>query len=112
MDLIEEYNLRLLSTKVYWEKPEEREEYKKFWDEYKRIANFKKTDVREFLKEREILFLKQDLKKLNASKHDYRNIIKLHKEKLVNYGVMRKLKDSCRTMNGVLSKTSKKRVRK
>lgn len=112
MDLIEEYNLRLLSTKVYWEKPEEREEYKKFWDEYKRIANFKKTDVREFLKEREILFLKQDLKKLNASKHDYRNIIKLHKEKLVNYGVMRELKDSCRTMNGVLSKTSKKRVRK
>ncbi len=112
MDLIEEYNLRLLSTKVYWEKPEEREEYKKFWDEYKRIANFKKTDVRKFLKEREILFLKQDLKKLNASKHDYRNIIKLHKEKLVNYGVMRELKDSCRTMNGVLSKTSKKRVRK
>ncbi len=112
MDLIEEYNLRLLSTKVYWEKPEEREEYKRFWDEYKRIANFKKTDVREFLKEREILFLKQDLKKLNASKHDYRNIIKLHKEKLVNYGVMKELKDSCRTMNGVLNKTSKKRVRK
>lgn len=112
MDLIEEYNLKLLSTKVYWEKPEEREEYKKFWDEYKRIANFKKTDVREFLKEREILFIKQDLKKLNASKHDYRNIIKLHKEKLVNYGIMRELKNSCRTMNGVFCKTSKKKVRK
>ena len=34
IELIEEYNIRLLSTKVYWDKPEEREEYKKFWAKY------------------------------------------------------------------------------
>ena len=37
IELIEEYNIRLLSTKVYWDKPEEREEYKKFWAKYNEI---------------------------------------------------------------------------
>ena len=110
MDVIEEYNIRLLSTKVYWEKPEMKEEYKKFWDKYKQIAVLKKTDVKEFLKEREILFLTYDLKKLNASMHDYRNIIKLHKNKLVNYGVMKTLKNSCRTFNVSSGQLVKKRA--
>ena len=35
--LIEDYNIRLLSTKIYWEQPKDREEYKKFWDEYNKI---------------------------------------------------------------------------
>jgi len=96
MTLIEEFNIRLLSTKVYWENPQDREEYKIFWDEYKKILVLKKQDVTEFIKRREILFLKYDLKKLNASKHDYRNIIRLHKEKLVGYGVMKTLKNSYR----------------
>lgn len=107
MDVIEEYNIRLLSTKVYWEKPDMKDEYKKFWDQYKKIAVLKKQDVKEFLKEREILFLKYDLKKLNESMHDYRNIIRLHKNKLVNYGVMKNLKNSCKTFkisNGRLVK--------
>lgn len=107
MDVIEEYNIRLLSTKVYWEKPDMKDEYKKFWDQYKKIAVLKKQDVKEFLKEREILFLKYDLKKLNESMHDYRNIIRLHKNKLVNYGVMKNLKNSCKTFkisNGQLVK--------
>ena len=42
MDVIEEYNIRLLSTKVYWEKPDMKDEYKKFWDQYKKIAVLKK----------------------------------------------------------------------
>lgn len=107
MDVIEEYNIRLLSTKVYWEKPDMKDEYKKFWDQYKKIAVLKKQDLKEFLKEREILFLKYDLKKLNESMHDYRNIIRLHKNKLVNYGVMKNLKNSCKTFkisNGQLVK--------
>ena len=41
IELIEEYNIRLLSTKVYWDKPEEREEYKKFWAKYNEIQKIK-----------------------------------------------------------------------
>ena len=32
IDLIEDYNIKLLSTKIYWNKPSERDEYKKFWE--------------------------------------------------------------------------------
>lgn len=98
IELIDDYNVKLLSTKVYWEKPAEREEYKKFWEEYKKIAVLKKQNLIKFLRNREILFLKYDLKKLNASKHDYRNITALHKKKLVLYGVMKNLKSTCRTI--------------
>jgi len=111
MNLIEEYNIRLLSTKVYWEKPEIREEYKGFWNEYKEIAVLKKENLKEFLRLREILFLKYDLKKLNESKHDYRNIIKLHKEKLVKYGEMKTLKNSYKVFNITPGQVVKKRAK-
>ena len=37
INLIEEYNLKLLSTKVYWVDQKQRYEYKKFWDKYNRF---------------------------------------------------------------------------
>ena len=93
IELIEEYNIRLLSTKVYWDKPEEREEYKKFWAKY----NEKK-------KQKEILFLKNDLKKLNRSKNNYSKVIKIIKEKLVQQGAIRQIKNTCKTMEGSYKK--------
>lgn len=89
--LIEDYNIKLLSTKIYWEKPQERADYKIFWDKYKKVKDYK---------EKEVLFIKEDLKRLNRSKKDYKNIIKLHKEKLVKLGEMRSLKDNCKTITG------------
>lgn len=89
--LIEEYNVKLLSTKIYWDKPQERAEYKEFWDKYKQIQNNK---------DKEILFLKEDLKRLNRSKKDYSKIIKLHKERLVSYGALRQVKNEARTITG------------
>ena len=41
IELIEDYNVRLLSTKIYWDKPQDREEYKRFWEEYKKIQKLK-----------------------------------------------------------------------
>ena len=37
INLIEDYNIKLLSTKIYWDKPQKREEYKKFWEQYSEI---------------------------------------------------------------------------
>ena len=37
LNLIEDYNVRLLSTKVYWDNSKEREEFKKFYEQYKQI---------------------------------------------------------------------------
>lgn len=102
IELIEDYNIRLLSTKVYWDRPEEREEYKKFWNEYNDIKKIENKE--DMLKQKQILFLKNDLKKLNASRNNYDTIIKNIKEKLVELGAMREIKNSFRTMEGSYKK--------
>ena len=93
--LVEDYNVKLLSTKIYWERPQERTEYKEFWDKYKAIKDER---------QKEILFIKEDLKRLNRSTNDYMSIIKLHKERLVSMGAMRELKNSSKTMSGRYAK--------
>lgn len=89
ISLIEDYNVRILSTKIYWEVPKEREEYKKFWDKYKEID---KNSI-EGQTQKEILFIKDELRKLESNLQN-KHIIKFYKDKLVEYGVMKKLKNS------------------
>ena len=102
--LIEEYNVRLLSTKIYWDKPAQREEYKAFWNQYKQIQKRKEEDKQEYEKQKEILFVKNDLKKLSESKKNYDKIIKFYKTRLVALGAMRQLKNSCKTLEATLKK--------
>ena len=87
--LIEDYNVRLLSTKIYWEIPAQREEYKKFWDEYKEIDK----DTKEGQIKKEILFIKAELKNIEHNLQN-KHIIKFYKDKLVEYGEMKKLKNT------------------
>ena len=94
INLIEDYNIKLLSTKVYWESPKQREEYKKFWNKYKEISKLKETDFIEYVKQKEILFIKNDIKNLNVGKTDYTKLLKYFKRKLVDYGAMREIKNS------------------
>lgn len=106
IDLIEDYNIKLLSTKIYWNKPSERDEYKKFWEEY---TNITKTGGEEEKKNKEILFIKYDLKALKTKKEKYKEIIKLHKEKLKELGVRRKIKNTYITLGGKLIKGKEKK---
>lgn len=94
MNLIEDYNVKLLSTKIYWENLREREEFKKFWNKYKEISKLKETDFIEYIKQKEILFIKNDMKKIVDSKTDYSKILKYYKRKLVDYGALRELKNT------------------
>lgn len=96
--LIEDYNVRLLSTKIYWDKPAKREEYKKFWEEYKEISKLKDTKQEEYLKQKQILFVKNDLKAVSTNAIKYEKIIKFYKQKLVELGAMKNLRNSCRTL--------------
>lgn len=107
IELIEDYNVRLLSTKIYWDRPQDREEYKKFWEEYKQIQKIKDKDLEEYKTKKEILFIKNDLKKLNASKRDYSKIINYYKNRLVKLGVMRQFKDNCTTSDKDYTKKKK-----
>ena len=92
LNLIEDYNIQLLSTKVYWDNSKDREEFKKFYNKYKEIKNLKETDFIEYVKQKEILFIKNDISKIQKEKTDYSRLSKYYKRKLVDYGVMKEIK--------------------
>ncbi len=89
LKVIQNYNEKLLSTKVYWEKPDERDSYKKFWAEY---SNATSDD------EREIAILKKELHDVKEDTPKEKQICQFYKNKLVEFGVMRQLKNSCQTL--------------
>ena len=93
INLIEDYNIKLLSTKVYWENMKERDNYKKYWDKYKEIAKLKDVDFVEYIRQKEILFIRNDIKKIKDTKVDYSKLITYYKRKLVDYGVVREVKN-------------------
>lgn len=89
LKVIQNYNEKLLSTKVYWEKPDERDAYKKFWGEYNEATS---DD------EREIAILRKELHDVKENTPKAKQIRQFYKEKLVDFGVMRQLKNSCQTL--------------
>ena len=113
INLIEDYNVKLLSTKVYWENLKDRERFKKFWDKYKEISNIKEIDFIEYIKQKEVLFIKNDIKNIENTKTDYSKLIKYYKRKLVDYGAIRELKNSYTTygkFTGIIKKVAKANV--
>ena len=104
MSLIEDYNIKLLSTKVYWEDMTKREEFKKFWKKYQEISKLKDVDFIEYVKQKEILFIKDDMKKIEQEKFDYSKLVKYYKRKLVDYDVMREIQ-------GCISKGQYKKIK-
>ena len=99
LTIIEEYNINLLSTKIYWERPKEREEYKKFYEEYKNIEKLEDKELK-----KEILFIKNDLEKVNQNPNRYKLVIAVYKKKLVELGVIKELKDKVSTKEGKFQK--------
>ena len=106
INLIEDYNVRLLSTKVFWEDLSKRDEYKKFWDKYQKIANLKETDFIEYVKQKEILFIKDDLKKIHDenNKVDYSKLEVYYKRKLLDYGQIKEIKNGYKSYGKYLGK--------
>lgn len=110
INLIEDYNKRLLSTKVYWENMKERDNYKRFWDKYKEISKLKDVDFVEYKKQKEILFIKNDIRKIENSKVDYSKIITYYKRKLLDYEAIRELKNKYKSVGkytGIINRENK-----
>lgn len=105
MSLVEDYNIKLLSTKVYWENMTQRNEFKKFWSKYQKISQLKDIDFIEYVKQKEVLFIKDDIKKIQKEKFDYSKLIKYYKRKLVDYGIIKEIQ-------GGISKGTYKRQKK
>ena len=115
INLIEEYNVKLLATKIYWDKPQLREEYKAFWKQFKEINQKKDVNYIDYLQEKQILFLRNELKKVRKDKNKYYKIIQFYQMKLVELGAMQNLRNIC-TSEGIYKKILKpkkaKRTRK
>lgn len=109
LTLIEQYNLKVLSTKIYWDKPDERQKYKEFWKEYQEIQ--KLEDEQEKFKKKQILFVREDLRKVYQKEKTNKKIIIFYKCKLIALGAMKNLKNSCKTMK-LNKKVEKKKVTK
>jgi len=98
--LIEEYNIKLLATKIYWEKSSDRDEYKKFWDKFQEIEKMKETNRNEYRKQKEVLFVKADLKKIYCNEKRYEKIIAFYKNRLVELGAMRNIPNKVVSQEG------------
>ena len=96
INLFEDYNVKLLSAKVYWENAKDREEFKNFWNQYKEICKLKETNFIEYVRKKEILFIKNDMKKIKEgnTKTDYSKLLTYYKRKLIDYGALRELKNA------------------
>lgn len=115
INIIEEYNIKLLSTKIYWDKPARREAYKEFWNEYQELNKLKDSDYEEYIKQKEILFVRNDLKEVSNNENKYYKIIKFYKNRLVQLGCMRELMNSYSSEGNYTKgpkKVKKKRGRK
>ena len=110
LSIMEEYYVNLLSTKIYWEKPKEREEYKAFWENYKNADKIK--NKKEKSESIEILFLRRDLAKLLKEENRYKLVIKQYRTKLIELGAMREIKNFAQTLNGKYTKKGVKKLEK
>lgn len=106
INLIEEYNVKLLSTKVYWDKPTAREEYKEFYKQYQEIQNKKESNYIDYTREKQVLFLRNDLKKLRKDINKYYKVIQFYCSKLVELDAMKNLRNSF-ISEGAYTKESK-----
>ena len=102
--LIEDYNIKLLSTKIYWDKPQKRDLYKAFWKSYQEIQKLKDKDYMEYTKQKEILFIKADLKEVYQNENKYYKIIKFYKAKLVSLGAMKQFKNSYKSVGSYVGR--------
>ena len=92
--LIEEYNVKLLSTKIYWDKPTAREEYKDFYKQYQTIQKNKDKNYIDYTRDKQVLFLRSDLKNLRKDVNKYYKVIQFYCTKLVELDAMKNLKNS------------------
>ena len=63
----------------------------------------------EYVKQKEVLFIKNDIKKINENndKIDYSKLVKYYKRKLIDYGALRELKNSFKSQGKYIKKTRK-----
>ena len=111
LKLIEQYNDKLLCVKIYWNNNDDKKEFNKFNESRKKLENVRKEyGLKEYEKRKQILYIRSDLKILEKYGNKYFRIIKFYRNKLVELGDMKQLKDKCKTGNYKVVKPYRKVV--
>ncbi len=108
--LFEQYNNKLLAVKIYWDKPEQKSEYMKFAEKCKALQTAREQGMKDYDIKKQILYIREDMKMLEKYNDKYYRILQFYRNRLVNLGDMRAVKNSCRTGNFIL--VQDRRVRK
>lgn len=60
--LFEQYNNKLLAVKIYWDKPEEKNEYLRFADKCKALESSRENGLKDYDIKKQILYIREDMK--------------------------------------------------
>lgn len=100
LDLIESYNVNVLSKKIYWDTEMQKEEYQKFWDKYSEFKKLERIDYAEYVRLREIHFIMDDMQKIKGEKK-YDEVRAYYRERMQQQKGFRRLKNKMQIKLGV-----------
>ncbi len=96
--MMEQYSQKLLQVKIYWNNNEDKAKYNIFASKCNELESKKEEiGLHEYDVRKQILYIREDMSYLNKFEDKYYRIMKFYKNRLVNLGDMKGLKDSCRT---------------
>lgn len=99
LDLLESYNVNVLSKKIYWDTDLEKEEYIKFFNKYTEFKKLERIDYAEYIRLREVHFIMNDLSKIKEDKK-FDELRKYYRERMIQQKGFRRLKNSHSTKKG------------
>ncbi|MBR3325167.1 MAG: hypothetical protein IKG14_03890 [Clostridia bacterium] len=109
--LIEQYNDKLLEVKIYWNNNDDKRRYNQFKENRKAVEEIRKIKgLHEYEIKKQILFIRADMSALNKYGDKYYRILKFYKNRLVQLGDMREIKNSCKTGNYTIVQALRKVV--
>lgn len=99
LDLLESYNVNVLSKKIYWDTDLEKEEYIKFFNKYTEFKKLERIDYAEYIRLREVHFIMNDLSKIKGDKK-FDELRKYYRERMIQQKGFKRLKNSHGTKKG------------
>lgn len=101
LDTIESYNYNILSKKVIWDNDEEKETYKKFWNQFEMYKKLERIDFDEYKRLREVLFITKEIKEIKKQNKDYSNLLAYYRERMRQQKGLRNVKNSVKKIDGI-----------
>lgn len=95
--MFEQYNNKLLAVKIYWDKPEQKNAYAKLAEKCKKLEAAKDNGIKNYEIKKQILYIREDMKILEKYNDKYYRILQFYRNRLVNLGDMRPVKNNAKT---------------